>query len=69
MPDVAIYLHTYLCVSFHHSIVNSLHRCSALVLHEKTHLAATRHVWIAVILKSSETSGLLLNGTTLKMYS
>ena len=32
-------------------------------------VAATRLVWAAVILNSSETSGPLLNGRILKMYS
>ena len=32
-------------------------------------VAATRLVWTAVILNSSETSGPLLNGRILKMYN
>ena len=61
MPEQAIYLRTYLRASYQRSGVNSLHARSALVLHEQTRIAATKHVWIAVILKSSETSGPLSN--------
>ena len=57
MPELAIYLHTYLRVSFHCSGVNNLRAHSALVLHEQTRKAATRFVWTAVILSSSETTG------------
>ena len=39
---------------------------SALVLHEQTHIATTRHVWTMVILETSETSGPLENGSTVK---
>ena len=55
--NIAIYLGTYLRASFHRSGVNSLRARSALVLHEQTHIAATRLVWTAMILSSSETSG------------
>ena len=68
-PELVIYLRAYLHTSFHHSGVNSLHARSALVLHEQTRIAATRFVWTAVILNSSETSGPLSNCRTLKMYS
>ena len=42
---------------------------SALVLHEQTCIAATRLIWTAMILNSSQTSGSLSNGRALEMYS
>ena len=54
-PELTIYLHMYLRVSYHRSGVNSM--------------AVTRLVWTAVILNSSGTSGPLSNGRTQKMYS
>ena len=64
-----LFTHVVTRASFHRSGVNSLRGRAALVLHEQTYIAATRHVWTAVILKSSETSRPLSNGRTLKMYS
>ena len=60
--ELAIYLRTYLHAAFHRSGMNSLGARSALVLHESHTVAATRIVWTAVILSSSETSGSLSNG-------
>ena len=55
VPELAIHLCTYLCAPFHCSGVNSLHAHSILVYHEQTRIAATRLLWMAVILHSSET--------------
>ena len=60
----------YLRTSFHRSCVNSLRTRPALVLCEQTAcIAITRLILLAVILNSSETSGPLINGRQLKMYS
>ena len=73
MRKLAIYLRMLLPASFHRSGVNRLRARSALVPHERTRIlrtvAATRLVWTAVILNSSETSGPLSNGRILKMCS
>ena len=70
-PEIAIYLCMYLRVSFHRSSVNSLptHACSTLVLHEQTCIAATRLLWMVVILNSSESSVPISNSRALEMYS
>ena len=39
-PELAIYLRTYLCASFHRSGVNRLRARSALVLYEQTRIRA-----------------------------
>ena len=50
-PEIAIYFRTYLCA-------NSLReRVRCWSSRKKTHIAATRLAWTAVILNSSETSG------------
>ena len=69
-PEITIYLHTYLHVSFHRCGINSLSTHSALVLYEQACIAAAKLFWTAVIiiLNSSETSGPLSNGRAL-MYS
>ena len=57
-------------MSFHRSGVNSLCAHSALVLREQMAcIAITRLILLVVILNSSETSGPLINGRELKMYS
>ena len=55
-PKITIYLCTYLHAPFQRCSVNSLHARSTLVLYERACIAATRLVWTAVILSSSETS-------------
>ena len=62
-PEITIYLRTYLRAPFQHCGLNSLRALSALVLYERARIAATRLVWTAVILNSSETSEPLSNRT------
>ena len=68
-PEIAIYLRTYLRASFHRRGVNNLRERSALVLLERTRIAATTIALTAVILNSIEASGPISNGRALKMYS
>ena len=59
-----LFMHVFARI-LHRSGINSLRTRSVQVLNEQTCIVATRLVWTAVILNSSETS----HGRTLKMYS
>ena len=55
VPEIAIYLHTYLHVPFHHIGIFSIH---PLVLHEQTWcIAVTKLIWTAVILNANVSLG------------
>ena len=56
-PDIAIYFRTYLCVAL--AAASTVYASAFGVGPLGTRIAATRLAWTAVILNSSETSGLV----------
>lgn len=66
--EIVIYLPVYLWTSFHPSGIHCLRTHSALVLHEQMgFIAATKLVWIVVVLNGSEACGPLTIGRELKI--